>query len=92
VLKLLSSLYRCRTMVRGASTGLLLGGWLYQAYGPIRMFKLQAIGIGVTCVFYLSVVAGPHTLKQHRRHAFRSGGSETDGLDGRLLESPTKGS
>lgn len=28
----------------GASSGLLLGGWLYEHAGPIRMFELQAIG------------------------------------------------
>ena len=78
-------------MVRGASTGLLVGGWLYQVYGPIRMFKLQAIGIGATCVLYLSVVAGPHTLKQRRRHTSQTGDSETNGLEGQLLQSPTKG-
>ena len=31
------------------SSGLLLGGWLYQHWGPIEMFELQAAGIGGTC-------------------------------------------
>ena len=92
MLKLPIQLTSSLLYVRGASIGLLLGGWLYQVYGPIRMFKLQAIGIGATCVIYLSLVAGPHALKQRRRHAAQAGDSETNGLEGQLLESPTKGS
>ena len=70
---------------RGASTGLLLGGWLYQLYGPIRMFELQALGIGATFTLYLSVVAGPHALREHRTRATQNG------LQAQLLESPAKG-
>lgn len=80
-----SAYCRCR-VARGASTGLLLGGWLYQVYGPIRMFELQATGIGVACVLYFGIVAAPHALKQRRRSAFRT----RDGLQGQLLESPAK--
>ena len=74
-------------MVRGATSGLLVGGWLYQCYGAIRMFELQAAGIGAMCMFYFGVVAGPHALRETRRHRH----ALQNDLEGQLLESQAKG-
>ena len=57
----------------GASSGLLLGGWLYQHWGPIEMFELQAAGIGGTCVVYFAAAALPHALRSRRRQRRGSG-------------------
>ena len=57
----------------GASSGLLLGGWLYQHWGPIEMFELQAAGIGGTCVLYFAAAALPHALRSRRRQRRGSG-------------------
>ena len=56
----------------------------------LRLFKLQAIGIGATCVLYLSVVAGPHTLKQRRRHTSQTEDSETKSR-GAAVREPNEG-
>ena len=53
----------------GASSGLVLGGWLYANIGPIAMFRLQAIVIGCVGVLYFLLEAGPHKCAQRRRAA-----------------------
>eukprot|EP01048_Picozoa_sp_COSAG05_P025294 COSAG05_NODE_6370_length_971_cov_5.089450_2_plen_178_part_00 len=64
----------------GASAGLLLGGWLYGEYGALRMFQLQAIGIGVTGVLYFSIEALPHAITQARAEARKA--AEVEGHRG----------
>ena len=68
----------------GASSGLLLGGWLYQHWGPIEMFELQAAGIGGTCAVYVLRGGGaaPRAAEPAATAARvgRGGGADAEGL------------
>ena len=56
----------------GSFTGLLLGGWLYEKYGAVRLFELQALGIGVTGLLYFTCEALPHALAAKNQSSQRT--------------------
>jgi uncharacterized membrane protein YfcA len=69
----------------GGITGVMVGGWLYQVYGPRAMYRIKGAAVAVVLLIYTGVYAVPAIRKKwapssEARKPGKKGGTEREPL------------